>query len=172
MSQRPSPPPVESAGGEASGAPVIFDAELAPNRSLGRAGFIAVMAGVIVISVGLGVFFLLQGAWPVLGFFGLDIALLAWCFHVNYRQGRRRERLRLTPDALTVERMSPAGRVEQVRLPPWWLRVEIDQSGERPGPLTLATHGQRETVGAFLAPWERVEVAEALRQALAPLRAG
>ncbi len=159
--------------GSLSGAdPVLFDAVLTPHRSLPPAGFRLLIAALVLIGLAAGIAFLLLGAWPVLGFFGLDIALLAWCFHVNYRQGRQRERLRLTPDALTLERMSPAGAVEQVRLPPWWLRVEIDQSGERPGPLTLATHGRRETVGAFLAPWERVEVAEALRQALAPLRAG
>ena len=152
--------------------PVLFDAVLTPHRSLPPAGFRLLIAALVLIGLAAGIAFLLLGAWPVLGFFGLDIALLAWCFHVNYRQGRQRERLRLTPDALTLERMSPAGAVEQVRLPPWWLRVEIDQSGERPGPLTLATHGRRETVGAFLAPWERVEVAEALRRALAPLRAG
>ena len=108
----------------------------------------------------------------MLGFFGLDIALARLVLPCELPPGRQRERLRLTPDALTVERTNPAGAVERVRLPPWWLRVEIDQSGERPGPLTLATHGRREIVGAFLAPYERVEVADALRRALAPLRAG
>ena len=151
---------------------MLFDAVLAPHRSLPPAGFRLLVGALLSVGLGAGAAFLMLGAWPVLGFFGLDIALLAWCFHLNYRQGRRRERLRLTPDALTLERMSPAGRVEQVRLPPWWLRVEIDRSGGRPGPLTLATHGRREIVGAFLAPSERAEVAEALRQALAPLRAG
>ena len=154
------------------GGPVLFDAVLTPHRSLPLAGFRLLIGGLAALACLAGLLFLLLGAWPVLGFFGLDLALLALCFHVNYRQGRRRERLRLTPDALTVERMSAAGKVEQVRLPPWWLRVEIDRSGERPGPLTLATHGRREIVGAFLAPYERVEVAEALRRALAPLRAG
>ena len=152
--------------------PVLFDAVLTPHRSLPPAGFRLLIGALVLIGLGAGIAFLALGAWPVLGFFGLDIALLAWCFRANYRQGRQRERLRLTPDALTVERMSPGGAVEQVRLPPWWLRVEIDQSGDRPGPLTLATHGRREIVGAFLAPWERVEVADALRRALAPLRAG
>ena len=155
-----------------SGAePVLFDAVLMPHRSLPLAGFRLLVGALSALACLAGVVFLLLGAWPVLGFFGLDIALLAWCFRANYRQGRRRERLRLTPDALTVERTSPAGAVERVRLPPWWLRVEIDESGARPGPLTLATHGRRETVGAFLAPCERVEVADALRRALAPLRA-
>ncbi len=156
-----------------SGAgPVLFDAVLTPHRSLPPAGFRLLIGALSAVGLAAGIAFLALGAWPVLGFFGLDIALLAWCFHANYRQGRQWERLRLTPDALTVERANPAGRVEQVRLPPWWLRVEIERSGERPGPLTLATHGRRETVGAFLAPYERAEVADALRQALAPLRAG
>ncbi len=158
--------PLSSAG------PVLFDAVLTPHRSLPLAGYRLLIGGLAAFAGLAGLVFLLLGAWPVLGFFGLDIALLALCFKVNYRQGRHHERLRLTPDALTVERMSAAGRVERVQLPPWWLRVEIDRSGIRPGSLTLATHGRCETVGTFLAPWEQVEVADALQQALAPLRAG
>ncbi len=152
--------------------PVLFDAVLAPHCSLPPAGCRLLFGGLAVIGAAAGAAFLALGAWPVLGFFGLDLALLAWCFHLTYRRGRLRERLRLTPDALTLERTGPSGAVERVRLPPWWLRVEIDENEEPAGPLTLATHGRRVRVGAFLAPWERVEIAAALRRALAPLRAG
>ena len=116
----------DSVGGDGPGAPVIFDAVLAPNRSLGRAGFIAVMAGVIVISVGLGVFFLLQGAWPVLGFFGLDIALLYIAFRLSYRSGRLRETIRVSADEVVVRRIAPNGRTMEWRFNPYWLRVTLD----------------------------------------------
>ena len=166
MSQSPSPPPVESAGGEASGAPVIFDAELAPNRSLGRAGFIAVMAGVIVISVGLGVFFLLQGAWPVLGFFGLDIALLYLAFRLSYRSGRLRETISVTADEVVVRRIAPNGRTTEWRFNPYWLRVALDDPVEHHSQITLTSHGRSLVIGPFLAPEERASLVAALRDAL------
>ena len=74
------------------------------------------MAGVIVISVGLGVFFLLQGAWPVLGFFGLDIALLYLAFRLSYRSGRLRETIRVTADEVVVRRIAPNGRTTGMAL--------------------------------------------------------
>ncbi len=166
MSQCPSPSPVESAGGEASGTPVIFDAELAPNRSLGRAGFIAVMAGVIVISVGLGVFFLLQGAWPVLGFFGLDIALLYLAFRLSYRSGRLRETIRVTADEVMVRRIAPNGRTTEWRFNPYWLRVALDDPVEHHSQITLTSHGRSLVIGPFLAPEERASLVAALRDAL------
>ncbi|MDE0388791.1 MAG: DUF2244 domain-containing protein [Rhodospirillales bacterium] len=166
MSQSPSPPPVESAGGETSGAPVIFDAELAPNRSLGRAGFIAVMAGVIVISVGLGVFFLLQGAWPVLGFFGLDIALLYLAFRLSYRSGRLRETICVTADEVVVRRIAPNGRTTEWRFNPYWLRVALDDPVEHHSQITLTSHGRSLVIGPFLAPEERASLVAALSDAL------
>ena len=166
MSQSPSPPLVESAGGEATGAPVIFDAELAPNRSLGRAGFIAVMAGVIVISIGLGVFFLLQGAWPVLGFFGLDIALLYLAFRLSYRSGRLRETIRVTADEVVVRRIAPNGRTTEWRFNPYWLRIALDEPVEHHSQITLTSHGRSLVIGLFLAPEERASLVAALRSAL------
>jgi uncharacterized membrane protein len=40
-----------------------------------------------------GVLFLAAGAWPVLGFFGLDVLLVYIAFRLNYRSGRLYETL-------------------------------------------------------------------------------
>ncbi|MDD9990519.1 MAG: DUF2244 domain-containing protein [Rhodospirillales bacterium] len=151
---------------EGSESPVLFDAVLAPNRSLGRAGFIAVMAGVIVISIGLGVFFLLQGAWPVLGFFGLDIALLYIAFRLSYRSGRLRETIRVSADEVVVRRIAPNGRTMEWRFNPYWLRVALDDPVEHHSQITLTTHGRSLVIGPFLAPEERATLVQALRDAL------
>ena len=155
--------PVEREGSE---SPVLFDAVLAPNRSLGRAGFIAVMAGVIVISVGLGVFFLLQGAWPVLGFFGLDIALLYLAFRLSYRSGRLRETIRVSADEVVVRRIAPNGRTMEWRFNPYWLRVTLDDPVEHHSQIILTSHGRSIVIGPFLAPEERTSLVRALRDAL------
>ena len=147
-------------------SPVLFDAVLAPNRSLGRAGFLAVMACVVVVSVGLGTYFLLQGAWPVFGFFGLDILLLYLAFRLSYRSGRLRETIRVTADEVVVRRIAPNGRVTEWRFNPYWLRVALDEPVEHESQITLTSHGRSIVVGHFLAPEERASLVKALRAAL------
>ncbi len=60
--------------------PTIFSAVLTPHRSLGSIGFLVLMIVFGVISFIAGMAFLLMGAWPVFGFFGLDVLLLYWAF--------------------------------------------------------------------------------------------
>ena len=152
--------------GDVPGAAVIFDAVLAPSRSLGRMGFVAVMAGVIVVSVGLGTYFLLQGAWPVFGFFGLDIALLYLAFRLSYRSGRLREFVRVTGDEVAVRRVAPNGRTTEWRFNPYWLRVALDDPVEHHSQITLSSHGRSLVIGEYLAPEERASLVRALRAAL------
>ena len=65
--------------------PTIFSAMITPHRSLGRVGFLVLMAVFGAVSFVAGIAFLLMGAWPVFGFFGLDVVLLYWAFRLNYR---------------------------------------------------------------------------------------
>ena len=164
-SSSPSPER-EAVGGGGPAAPVFLDAVLRPNRSLARPGFIAVMAGVIVVSVGLGTFFLLQGAWPVFGFFGLDILLLYLAFRLSYRSGRLRETITVTADEVVVRRIAPNGRTTEWRFNPYWLRVALDDPVEHESQITLTSHGRSIVVGPFLAPEERASLVRALREAL------
>src|SRR6266849_1402377 len=65
--------------------PALFSAVVTPHRSLSRAGFLIGMAAVGGISFVAGTAFLLLGAWPVFGFFGLDVLLVSWAFRANSR---------------------------------------------------------------------------------------
>ena len=159
-------PSGDPSGADGLASPVLFDAVLAPNRSLGRVGFVAVMAGVIVVSVGLGTYFLLQGAWPVFGFFGLDIVLLYLAFRLSYRSGRLRETIRVTADEVVVRRIAPNGRTAEWRFNPYWLRVALDEPVEHDSQITLTSHGRSLVIGPFLAPEERASLVKALRDAL------
>src|SRR5574338_1098102 len=64
--------------------PTIFSATLTPHRSLGRVGFLVLMIVFGGVSFVAGMLFLAIGAWPVLGFFGLDVLLLYLAFRLNY----------------------------------------------------------------------------------------
>lgn len=128
------------------------------------------MAGVSVVCFSAGIAFVLIGAWPVFGFFGLDVLLVYVAFRVNYRWGRIYETILLTEDELTVERMTPDGSIRRWRFQPYWLKVDIDDPPHQNSALTLSSHGKALVIGAFLTPTERLEFADALREALDKLR--
>ena len=90
-------------------ADVSFERVLLPHRSLPPHGF-RVMTGLLgIISIAVGIGFVSVGAWPICGFFGLDVAALYLAFRLSYRSARRREVLRLAGDDFTVERVSIYG---------------------------------------------------------------
>lgn len=151
--------------------PVLWETQLRPYRSLPPAGFALLMAAVAGVAFVGGLVFFLVGAWPVVGFGGIELGLFYLMFRLNYRSQRRYERLILTPNALTVERGDEGGVLESRSLPPYWLKVEIDAVPEPQSRLTLRSHGREIEIGRFLPPIQRLELAEALRAVLAEQRA-
>jgi uncharacterized membrane protein len=65
--------------------PTLFSAVLTPHRSLGRTGFVVLMCLIGGISFVAGLVFFIAGAWPVMGFFWLDVLLVYIAFKVSYR---------------------------------------------------------------------------------------
>lgn len=154
----------------AAEGPVFFDAVLYPNRSLPRAGFKIVLWLFAIAGVAVGGLFLILGAWPVLGFYGLEFAVLYAFLSRNNRDGRIYEKVRLTARELRVERGDHRGPRRVETLPPHWLQVRLDDPVDHDSQLTLSSHGRSVIVASFLSPAERAEVAAALRCALARLR--
>ncbi|HEY5211272.1 MAG TPA: DUF2244 domain-containing protein [Stellaceae bacterium] len=144
----------------------FYHAELRPHRSLPPRGFAIVMAILAIGSFLVGIGFVLRGAWPVTPFFGLDIGLVYLAFRLSYRSARQREHLRLTEDALTLERVDVYGGRRDWRFQPFWLRVVFEEQDDQSNSLALASHGKSVTVGAFLGPAERRAVAFSLTNAL------
>ena len=151
--------------------PATFDVVLRPHRSLTPVGFTVVMSILAVWSFIGGLVFWLKGAWPVVGFFGLDIAIVYWAFRASYGQGRAAERLYLADGTLTVWRRDKRGGEERYAFPSYWLRVTLEEDRNGPGQLILSSHGRQLAVGGFLAPDERAELARELSTALREARA-
>jgi len=149
---------------------ILLDLALYPHRSLSPRGFTILMIAISAVSFCAGLVFFLKGAWPIFGFFGLDVALIYWAFKASYRSGRAHEVIRMTPRELTVERVSASGRSRRWSFQPYWLRVVLEERTGRTSRLTLRSHGREFEVGDFLTTEERDEVATALRHALAQCR--
>src|SRR5215468_60990 len=110
--------------------PALFSAVVTPHRSLSHAGFLIVMAAVGGVSFVAGTVFLLLGAWPVFGFFGLDVLLVYWAFRANYRAAAAYEEVTVTPTELRVRKVSHRGRVSEWSFNPLWVRLEHDRHDE------------------------------------------
>jgi uncharacterized membrane protein len=150
---------------------LFLDARLRPHRSLSRRGFLILMAAVGAVSFAAGLLFFLIGAWPVVGFLGLDVALIYIAFRINYGRARIYETVRLSRTDLLIEHVNHWGERRTWRFQPYWLQVLMD---EPPGPesrLILRSHGRSLEIAGFLPVAERSALAHALRQALARVRA-
>jgi len=144
-------------------------AVLAPNRSLDHRGFFILMAIISGISFISGVVFISVGAWPIVGFFGLDVLLIYWAFKVNYRSGGLREIIELDDETLKITRISPAGQAKTWQFNRYWVRVQhsFDPEEEYDNqPLILTSHGRMLEIAGFLSPDEKIEFSEFLRKAL------
>jgi uncharacterized membrane protein len=153
--------------------PELFSALLTPHRSLNRTGFLVLMGFVCVISFIAGMAFLMMGAWPVLGFFSLDVLAIWWAFRINNRTARACEEITVTPSELRVRRTSHRGHVVEWVLNPLWVRLDRTEDPEFGiEKLYLVSSGRRVSIASFLGPGEKVSFAKALLAALQAAKRG
>jgi uncharacterized membrane protein len=129
-----------------------------------------VIGGISFVS---GMMFLVIGAWPVFGFFGLDVLLIYSAFRANFRAARAYEEVTVTASELTVRKVSHRGGVREWTLNPVWVRLDRivhEEFGiER---LFLVSRGRRLPIAAFLGPHEKASFARALSTALGEAKRG
>ncbi len=149
----------------------VFRAVLHPHRSLPPRGFLILMLAIGGVSFVSGMVFLIMGAWPAMGFFGLDVLLVYVAFKLNYRAGRAYELVELTPRTLTLQQVSASGESRIFEFNPYWVRVLFTERADGGNHLKLASHGKVFEFGRLLNDDERRDFAEALSRALASARA-
>lgn len=153
--------------------PVLLSARLTPHRSLSRTGFVVLMSIFGTVSFTAGVVFLLAGAWPVLGFLGLDVLILYWAFKINFRRAEAFEDIRITPTELSVRRVSHRGHEMRWTLNPLWVRLEkVEHEEYGTERLYLVSRGNRISIGRFLGPDEKASFAKVLLSALNAAKRG
>jgi uncharacterized membrane protein len=155
------------------GEPTLFSAMLTPHRSLSGAGFVVLMAVVSGLSFVGGLVFFLVGAWPVVGFLGLDVVLIYWAFRANYLAAAAYEEVTVTASELRVRQVSHRGKVAEWSLNPLWTRVDRE-THEEYGLLRLflVSRGKRLMIASFLGPKEKESFASALSAAIGEAKRG
>ncbi len=150
---------------------VWFEQYIVPRRSLGPIGFRILMGVIIVLSFAIGMFFFSLGAWPVTGFFGLDVLLIYWAFKLHYRYAKAVEIIRVVGDQLTITRIDHKGKQEDFSYNSYWVSVRMARSPdvtEKNGHALLEarSHGRGTFFGADLTPELRRDFLISLSQAL------
>jgi len=149
---------------------IYLDAVLEPPRSLSPRGFNRVMMVLGAFSVLVSLAFLAAGAWPVVGFLGLEILVLWLVFRFSFRAQRARTYVRVTAEAVDVRKVDGWGRERRASLAAHFARVEFDRAADGPNALRLAASRRAYVVGEFLTPRERETFARRLAQAISDAR--
>jgi uncharacterized membrane protein len=137
---------------------------LYPHRSLSRRGFAVLMGCIALVSFVAGVGFLFLGAWPVFGFFGLDVLLIWWALERNFRDGKARETITIKDGEIVLARHNPGKPDASQSFVRQWTRVELENDVERDliGRLFLVSRGVKTEIGSFLSPDDRKSLSNAL----------
>lgn len=150
----------------------LFAATLTPHRSLTPAGKRVVVGLVAALALVPGVLFYVAGAWPVIGFMGLDVLGIWLALTLSMRTGKTCEMLTLWPGALELRKISAKGSEEVLSFNPHEVRFVIDRDfNERVTGLWLKERERRVTLGGFLSQDEKLSLSKAFGTALRRARA-
>jgi uncharacterized membrane protein len=152
---------------------LYMDAEIRPNRSLSRRGFIVLFSLISALNVACALVFVLRGAVLVPFFMGAGEAGVAAAFLASFRAARVVERVQVSAAAIRVTQETPRSTRLVWESPTAFTRVatERDEDNRVTG-LALALSGRTRAVAAALSPRERGEFGRALEDAIYRARRG
>jgi uncharacterized membrane protein len=145
--------------------PLMFVHCSRPNRSLGPAAQRWVLAVIAATTLGVAAGATAFGAWPVMPFAGLEVALVALAFRVLRMHDADFERLEIGEHEVRVEARE-ARTVTRFVAHRAWARVVLRENGAR-CTLRLAYAGRTVPLGRMLSDEGRRQLAESLRGRLA-----
>ena len=133
------------------------------NNSLSSSGRRLVFWFILVVSVGIAAgFSLIYGAWPMLPYAGLEMAVLYVAFRYMDRHAADYERITIRGNSIAVE-VQEGAKVTRLEVNRHWTRVVCDDGGGR---LVLRSHGREIEVGRHLCEERRLEMGRELAREL------
>lgn len=149
----------------------IFAATLTPRRALSRRGRRLVVAVLTILAGIPGLVFFSLGAWPVIGFLGLDVLAVWWALSASARDGKRREEIRLWADRIEILAVGAGGRQTMTAFAPVHVRLIVARDfDERTTGIRLRDKDRDLEIGGFLNHEDRASFARAFGTALKKAR--
>ena len=147
------------AGGET--AEYVYTARR--NNSLSSSGRRLVFGFILAVSLGIAaVFSFGLGAWPILPFAGLEMAVLYFAFRYMDRHAADYERITIDDRSVAVE-VREGTHVNRLELSRYWAKIVCDEDRAR---LALRSHGREIELGRHLGEEQRLAMARELRREL------
>ena len=137
--------------------------DLAPNCSLKPVGAVLFFVSTCLFSLGFALFFLLQGMWPVLPFWALEMLVLGLSLRASMRRGRCSQTVLITESIVSLVTHSRHGAQKQ-EFARHWAKVRLRSPPRRHGSsrLTIESRGRACEVGGFLTEEDRCRLAKRL----------
>ena len=106
-----------------------------------------------------------MGAWPVFGFFGLDVLLVYLAFKLNYKSGRIYEKILIASKKLIISRGFPSGKLQQWSLDPYWTKVELVNQNNNTQ-LIVSSGKKTVSIGSFLNKFDKKKLETKLNDSI------
>ena len=133
------------------------------NNSLSSSGRRLVFAFILTVSFGIAAAFSVAlGAWPIMPFAGIEMAVLYVAFRYVDTHAGDYERITIKGDSVAVE-VREGGRLAHFELNRYWAQVVCDREGAH---LALRSHGREIEVGRHVRDEQRLEMARGLSREL------
>ncbi len=149
----------------------LFSAKLTPYRalSISSSQILILILGVIFFLI--GTVFVNLGAWPVMGFLGLEIFLIWGAFRLNFFVAREYETVCVYPNEICVRGISSTGKVNEFRFNPRWVQLIIERmNDDKIKQIKLVSRGKGCLIGRFLNPEDLESFAAAFGNAISLAR--
>lgn len=150
-------------------AKTVFSAMLEPHRSATTRNLNLAVLLFALGSTPFCIMFVAMGAWPVVGFIGIDVVILLALLRFHHWAARAYETIHLTEECLSVERVNYWGRKRRWSFSPYWLQVNLEDVDAYRNRLEIRNREQTLAIGSFLTTQEKIDLADILRHKLRTL---
>ena len=154
---------MSAGGGGIAGCATEFVYIARRNNSLSSTGRRFAFGFILTVSLGIAAAFsLVFGAWPIVPFAGIEMAVLYLAFRYIDRHAGDYERITIRGDSVEVE-VREGRRVTRQEFNRCWAQVVCEGGGAR---LALRSHGREIELGRHVNDGQRADMALELRRGL------
>jgi uncharacterized membrane protein len=138
--------------------------EIAPHCSLTPGSALTFFGSLLLLSLAVALFFVVQGLWPVLPFWGIEMLVLGLALNSSLQRRHYRQIVLISESLIRVITCSRDGEKKQ-EFSRHWAKVKLasPRTNLYPSRLLIESHGRAFEVGDFLTEEDRRRLAVRLQ---------